>query len=251
MIKHLSYQDAIYASYRSAFKGDADADALAFNAAKLQPVIEPWVASLPRDSVVMDLGCGAGELLLAFRNLGFTRLCGCDLSEEQVALARTIAPEVASENLFDFLSDRDDESVDVMTLFDVLEHLTRQETYDLLGIIGRKLKPGGLLIGHVPNGLSPFAGHVFYGDPTHQWCPTPSAMRTMLSVTNFVDFAAAEHLGTSKSLQGRMRSWMWSLQRHVISTANLVETGTRGEGIWTRNFAFKARTPRTGTLTEE
>ncbi|MCS7465779.1 class I SAM-dependent methyltransferase [Stieleria sp. ICT_E10.1] len=243
MIKYMSYQDAIYASYRSAFKGDADANALAFNADKLQPVIEPWVTPLSRDSVVMDLGCGAGELLLAFRNLGFRNLCGCDLSEEQVALARTITSQVATENLFDFLNDREDHSVDVVTLFDVFEHLTRQETFDLLGIIGRKLRPGGLVIGHVPNGLSPFAGHVFYGDPTHQWCPTPSAMRTMLSVTRFVDFAAAEHLGNSKSIQGRMRSLAWKFQRFIFATANLVETGCRGEGIWTRNFAFKATTP--------
>lgn len=236
-----NYQDAIYESYRSAFKGTANSASLAFGASKMRPVIEPWVADLSRDSVILDLGCGAGELLLAFQQLGFQNLGGCDLSEQQIELAKTISTKVVVANLFDFLIAQQDESVDVVTLFDVIEHLSRQETFDLFGLIRTKLRRGGILIGHVPNGLSPFVGHVYFGDPTHKWCPTPTAMRTMLNVSGYTDYNAKEHLGTSPSFSGRLRALAWQLIRIKLSILNRIETGSSGPGIWTRNFAFMAK----------
>ncbi len=236
----MNYKDAIYGSYRSAFKGNADSKSLAFGASKLKPVIELWVKHLAKDSRVMDLGCGAGELLLAFRELGFSNLCGCDLSAEQIEVARSITSNVEVANLFEYLAAQADSTIDVITLFDVIEHLTRQETFELLQIARSKLRIGGLLIGHVPNGLSPFVGHVFYGDPTHEWCPTPSAMKTLLNVSGFSDFVAAEHLGAGRGLKGRLRGLLWRNLRKMFACATLIETGSAGHGIWTRNFAFMA-----------
>ena len=237
----MQYKDAVYGSYRTAFKGKADSRLLSFGASKLRSVIKPWVSDLPKDSRVVDLGCGAGELLLAFKGLGFNELCGCDLSEEQIELARTITPNVAVENLFDYLGNQPQASIDIVTLFDVIEHLTRQESFDLFRLIHDKLRDGGILIGHVPNGLSPFVGHVYFGDPTHEWCPTPLSMNTMLEVSGFGDYAAKEHLGASRSLAGRLRAAMWCLVRFKFSVLNRIETGSSGHGVWTRNFAFRAK----------
>lgn len=72
-----------------------------------------------------------------------------------------------------YLESKADNSLRVVTMFDVLEHLTRQQAFDLVPVIYRKLQPGGLFIAHLPNGLSPFMGHVFWGDITHEWCLTP------------------------------------------------------------------------------
>lgn len=236
----MHYKDAIYASYRSAFKGAADFSTLTFGASKLQSVIEPWIHDLSRDSKIVDLGCGAGELLLAFKSLRFTNLSGCDLSMQQIAIARSIAPDVEVANLFDYLAKLPDGTIEVVTLFDVIEHLTRQETFELFGLIKSKLSSRGLLIGHVPNGLSPFVGHVYYGDPTHEWCPTPSAIKTLLSVTGFDGFEAVEHVGTSSSIKGRLRALAWRMLRMQFVIANIIETGSQGDAIWTRNFAFRA-----------
>jgi len=42
----------------------------------------------PRDELLLDLCCGAGRHLVAFRHAGFTRLTGLDLSKELLAEAR-------------------------------------------------------------------------------------------------------------------------------------------------------------------
>jgi 2-polyprenyl-3-methyl-5-hydroxy-6-metoxy-1,4-benzoquinol methylase len=246
----MTYKDKVYDSYRSAFKGTASSETLAFGAAKLRPVIDPWVTGLRRETGIRDLGCGAGELLLAFQQLGFENIGGCDLSEQQIAVAKTVTPQAVVANAFHYLENLPNESVGVITLFDIIEHLSKQECDDLFALIFEKLSPGGLLIGHAPNGLSPFVGHVYFGDPTHEWCPTPSATKTMLLVSSYVDFEAKEHLGASTTIVGRLRAVAWNLVRVLFSTINRIETGHPGCGVWTRNFAFKATKPTPDERTE-
>jgi 2-polyprenyl-3-methyl-5-hydroxy-6-metoxy-1,4-benzoquinol methylase len=76
------YKNQLYERYRSIFNGNADLASLQFGASKLRPVIVRWVADLTREARVCDLGCGAGEFLLAFKELCFEKLSGCDLSAE-------------------------------------------------------------------------------------------------------------------------------------------------------------------------
>ena len=120
---------------------------------KMVPILSQWLEEFPKDAEVLDLGCGAGELLWAFKQLGFTRLRGCDISAEQVAIARHVVPDVQHQDIFACLKAQPDESVHVITIFDVLEHLPKQATFDLLEEIMRVLKAGGMLIAHCPNGL--------------------------------------------------------------------------------------------------
>jgi 2-polyprenyl-3-methyl-5-hydroxy-6-metoxy-1,4-benzoquinol methylase len=235
-----AFNDIVYTSYRSAFKGKADALSLAFGASKLQPLIEPWLRDVPRDRKVIDLGCGAGELMLAFKILGFVQLFGCDLSEQQIEVAKTVTPDVRVMNLFDYLAEFPDESIGIVTLFDVIEHLEKQHVYDLFRLVKSKLIDNGLMIAHTPNGLSPFVGHVYFGDLTHEWCPTPASVRTMLNLSGFRKFEAAEHLGASNHVLGRIRLLAWEIIRWKFILSNLIETGSKGEGVWTRNFAFVA-----------
>jgi predicted TPR repeat methyltransferase len=237
----MQYQDKIYAHYRSCFKGEIDEAGLRFTSNKLRPLVAPWVASLDRTLPAVDLGCGSGELLYALRELGFSNIHGCDLSAEQVAVARRAFPLVQEANLFDYLAAFEDESLGLVTAFDVIEHLGPQASFDLMDLVRRKLSPGGLFIAHLPNGSSPFVGHVFWGDMTHRWCLTPQSAATFCQLNGFSDFAACEHLGESASWKGRVRSLLWRVVRAGLRAYNRVETGSSGGDIWTRNFAFKAR----------
>jgi hypothetical protein len=128
-------------------------------------------------------------------------------------------------------------------VFDVIEHLTRQETFDLMTLIYSKLKPGGILIAHLPNGLSPFVGHVFWGDISHEWCLTPSSALTLCLLHHFHEFEAMEHVGYSNSIRGRLRNIIWLALKKILQFFNRIETGASGGSIWTRNFAFKANKP--------
>jgi ubiquinone/menaquinone biosynthesis C-methylase UbiE len=169
-------------------------------------------------------------------------LRGCDISAEQVAIARHVVPDVQHEDIFACLNAQPDWSVNVITVFDVIEHLTKQETFHLLEEVMRVLKPEGMLIAHCPNGLSPFVGAVCWGDLTHEWCPTPQSAATMCRAVGFVDFRAMEHLAASSRLTGLCRKLGWSMIRAGFRLINYIET-RRTLDIWTRNFAFCCRKP--------
>jgi 2-polyprenyl-3-methyl-5-hydroxy-6-metoxy-1,4-benzoquinol methylase len=238
-----TYKDRIYESYRSCFKGGYNPAEIQMVGEKMVPILDRWCRGLPKDAEILDLGCGAGELLWAFKQLGFSRLRGCDISAEQVAIARHVVPDVQHQDIFACLKDQRDASIDVITVFDVIEHLTKQETFDLLEEVMRVLKSEGILIVHCPNGLSPFVGAVFWGDLTHEWCPTPASAETMCRAIGFVDFAAAEDLAASNRLSGLCRRIGWSAIRALFRLANYIET-RRPLDVWTRNFVFCCRKPK-------
>lgn len=236
----MNYKEAVYSHYRSAFKGSSDAKSQRFAADKVRPLLAPWVKLVDKSAKCADLGCGAGELLLALKDLGFTKLSGCDFSAEQVAIAQMNFQEVVRADLFEFLSRSEENSFGLITVFDVIEHLGPQQTFDLLAMIHRKLAPRGLLIAHVPNGLSPFVGSVFWGDLTHAWCLTPESARTLCQLQGFTAYEAVEHVGAGPGIKGRLRELAWRCLKFALRAMNLIETGQTGGPIWTRNFAFKA-----------
>jgi cyclopropane fatty-acyl-phospholipid synthase-like methyltransferase len=51
---------------------------------------------------------------------------------------------------------------------DVIEHLTRQELFDLLDSVYRVLAPGGVCLVHVPNAEGLYGMRIRYGDFTHE-----------------------------------------------------------------------------------
>ncbi len=97
----------------------------------------------PRDrsSRILDVGCGHGALLYFLGQEGYSNLQGVDGSGEQVELARQLGiAGVELADAQDYLRSRGSESADVVALFDVLEHLTRQEAFDLLTKCGASLR---------------------------------------------------------------------------------------------------------------
>jgi SAM-dependent methyltransferase len=234
------YKTILYGQYRSSFKGSFRPADFQMIAGKLAPLLMKAVGDFSRDSLVVDLGCGAGELLYAFKECGFHRLSGCDISPEQVAVARKMFPQVQEQDIFGFMQSQNSGSVDIVTAFDVLEHFTKQETFDLLREIHRLLRPGGIFIAHCPNGVSPFVGAVYWGDLTHEWCPTPMSAESLCRATGFSNFCAEEHLAESQSLRGAVRRLAWSALRLGLSMTHFIETG-KNQRIWTRNFAFWCR----------
>jgi len=239
----MNYKTHIYDSYRSAFKGEGTEEQLQFAASKVRPVLVPWVVEMDRSARVLDLGCGAGELLRVLDDLGFRNLGGCDLSAEQIAIAAKRFPNVQVANLFAFLEAQPENSVDLITIFDVVEHLGPQSTFDLMALIVTRLAPGGRLIVHLPNGLSPLVGHVFWSDMTHEWCLTPQSAQTLCTLFGLMDFAAVEHLGTGSDAKGQLRALAWRGMRTLFRAMNFIETGNFGGTVWTRNFAFKSDKP--------
>lgn len=103
-----------------------------------------------REARIVDLGCGHGAFLCFLSRAGYTRIAGVDTSRQQIELAHRLGiPQAELSDVAEFLAHRDDGSLDAVLLMDVIEHLTRQELFDLLNSVYRVLAPGGVCLVHV------------------------------------------------------------------------------------------------------
>jgi O-antigen chain-terminating methyltransferase len=120
-----------------------------------------------RDAV-LDVGCGRGEFLELMREAGVAAR-GVDLSAESVALCRAKGLEAEQADLFPYLAELADASLDGIFCGQVIEHLPRSRIPEAIRLFAAKLERGGLLAIETPNpaSLAIFATH-FYLDPSHQ-----------------------------------------------------------------------------------
>ena len=100
-----------------------------------------------RDLRILDLGCGTGVLTAHLRRYG--TVTGIDLSSNAVAIARQLVPgvEFRSGSL-----DAVDPSArfDLITMFDVLEHIPETERPALLAQLAGLLAPHGRVFASTP-----------------------------------------------------------------------------------------------------
>ncbi|NSW55052.1 MAG: class I SAM-dependent methyltransferase [Armatimonadetes bacterium] len=88
---------------------------------------------------LLDIGCGVGETLIAARDAGFEPV-GLDVGKYPVEHCRGLGFEVHRASIT--RTGLPDDSFDVVTMWDVIEHIPR--TSEGLREVRRILKPGGL-----------------------------------------------------------------------------------------------------------
>lgn len=117
---------------------------------------------------IVDLGCGRGEFLEVLRESGLSAL-GVDSSAEMVALCRQKGLQAVQSDLFIWLDEQPDRSLDGAFCSQVVEHLPPLRLPELIRLLHGKLRSGATLVIETPNPecLAIFATH-FYLDPTHQ-----------------------------------------------------------------------------------
>ena len=128
---------------------------------------------------ILDYGCGAGEFLKVmekdFSTIGF------EPNED----ARNAAQQKTSKTQFiSNLNDIENESLDVITLWHVFEHIENQD--EILENFYKKLKPNGKLIIAVPNCTSYDAKHYVafwaaYDVPRHIYHFSKSGMQKLMN----------------------------------------------------------------------
>lgn len=123
------------------------------------------IARLGRDAKILDLGCGAGDFVLALAALGY-ECVGLDADENAIREAMRKRDERAAEFRVKprFEVGRMDGfqlalRADVITMNDVVEHVSVRELRPALIHIRAGLAAGGELLIHTPNGNA-------------QWCLT-------------------------------------------------------------------------------
>ncbi len=238
-----TYRSRIYATYASQFQHQSPVFDRATARHAAQAFDEYFKSWLPenKEAQILDLGCGSGKWLYYLSDRGYHNLTGVDLSAEQVDLARQVTADVVVENALAFLP-RNQQKFDLITAFDLIEHLQKDEVINFLDLAADSLRPGGRLILQTPNADSPWAASIRYADFTHEVGFTPALLEKLLTGAGFVSVDAREQapIPFGYSVKSSIRWFGWRMIRTGLQIWNMVETGSPGSGIYTRVFCVAA-----------
>jgi 2-polyprenyl-3-methyl-5-hydroxy-6-metoxy-1,4-benzoquinol methylase len=137
---------------------------------------------------LLDVGFGSGSLLAWAQSNGYS-ISGIEVQSELVdeAKKRGICT-------YDNCNKVPGGSQDVITMFDLLEHLDGTEINKILGATHAALKPGGLIIIRAPNCQSPLGLKLQFGDHTHKTMLSSPILESHLSLAGFKEiFSSADY----------------------------------------------------------
>ncbi|MFA5967470.1 MAG: class I SAM-dependent methyltransferase [Patescibacteria group bacterium] len=238
----MDYRDRFYSKYISThtsyFHGEISLD-------KIKKQFPAWQRYfgrfLPKDknAKIIDLGCGSGGLVYWLQHSGYQNSSGIDTSTEQIGTAQKLGiSQIHQADFKEFLKNKP-MAYDVMVMRGVIEHFTKEEVLDILDLIYRSLKDGGILIAQTLNAESPFSGRGLYGDFTHETSFTEGSIYQALLVSNFKNIQVFPTRPVVHGLKSFLRAVLWRAIEATLRLYVLIETGS-STGIFTRSLIARA-----------
>jgi O-antigen chain-terminating methyltransferase len=175
--------DLFYHDFEEAFRGTQEQirERLNVYLLKLKEHIQDYGSA-----VFVDIGCGRGEWLDVLKCEGVRNYTGVDLNKIQLEVCREKGHSVVYQDCNAYLSGLAENSVDVITGFQIVEHLKFDELLALFGFCERVLRPNGVIIFETPNSSNLItAANYFYSDPTHKRPIYQSTLRFIAERSGF------------------------------------------------------------------
>lgn len=208
---------------------------------QLEPEILPLIPA-DKNARILDMGCGFGSLLYLLKEKGYTRLTGIDVSEGQVQVAHEIGLKdiVEKQDLIPYLS-ANPGVFDVITGLDIIEHFSKDELVDVLTLVHKALKPGGIAIFRTPNMDAPFASLYANGDFTHENYLNYSSARQVMMNIGFSDTeVTSSYLYTKGFIKELIRKVSWTIVSASIKLVVFASARTSRDMILTPNLLIRA-----------
>jgi cyclopropane fatty-acyl-phospholipid synthase-like methyltransferase len=168
--------DQVYLDYRN-WKGWAKPHVSRSTLSALKDIQK---LRLPKESHLLEIGFGRGDLLRATSKLGFivqgVERSGAivqDLIEDGFEVSCNGTGHIASK------------SQDIAVALDVFEHLSIIELHVQLQELSRVLKGGGILLARFPNNASPFGSINQTGDVTHRVALSGRSLGQLARISGF------------------------------------------------------------------
>lgn len=191
--------------------------------------IEPF---FPKDKAIriVDLACGYGLFLDTCRKLGYINYEGVEMSNTAVRYATQTLDlkNITCNDLSDYLKTKNDESYDVITAFNIVEHIKKDKIQSLLDLINKKLKTDGVVIIEVPNADSPLGIHTFFSDLTHEFAFSRKLAVRLLTLAGFVSIKVRYQPGQKNpfvKLAQRILAKVVGLDYRAMFSGNIILIG--------------------------
>ena len=178
-----------------------------------------------KETVILDLGCGAGAMEYFARRQGFGKIIGIDRSPQQVAAARSLGlTGVREGEVLAVLESLASESQGLVIAFDILEHFTKDEG---LGYGPGTPGPDTGWQGHhpYPQRRLSVRGPARHGDFTHETIFTRDSLEQLLTVCGFSRIECYEDQPVVHGLVSGLRWLLWRVLRGLLRFYLAVETG--------------------------
>lgn len=157
--------DDFYVAFEEKFRGSEEL--IKERQKKYLKFINPL--KILKDEVkALDIGCGRGEWISLLNENGFNAR-GIDINESMVKVASQKGLNAAVSDALSELKSLDENSIDIITAFQVVEHIKFDDVLELIKEAKRVLAPCGILILETPNPENIMVGtQWFYLDATHK-----------------------------------------------------------------------------------
>ena len=157
--------DDFYVAFEEKFRGSEEL--IKERQKKYLKFINP-LKILKDEAKALDIGCGRGEWISLLNENGFNAR-GIDVNESMVRLASQKGLNAAVNDALGELKSLDENSLDIITAFQVVEHIKFDDVLELIKEAKRVLAPCGILILETPNPENIMVGtQWFYLDATHK-----------------------------------------------------------------------------------
>jgi cyclopropane fatty-acyl-phospholipid synthase-like methyltransferase len=181
-----------------------------------------------RNVKILDIGCGMGFLLNALKGAGYINISGIDVDEHQVMSCRKKGLDVTrTSDTAGFLEEHAGE-FDVITAFDVLEHIPPDHQIAFVRSVSTALKTKGVFMATVPNATSALASRNRYIDYTHHVLFTEVSLDFVLYNGGFrnIGIRPMEYVIYSFSLKSIIHRLMLGFFRGWRRMEMIAELGT-------------------------
>ena len=237
----MGYRETYY-NYQTKARGLLDANALEKHFSRLGKWywarLKNW---LPGNSNIscLDVPCGYGNFLYFLRSKGYQNIRGLDIDRAQVALAGLLGLPAEVGDAFVLLSEPQ-LSFDLVSSFDFIEHISKDDALRFLMLCRDRLNDGGVLILRTPCADGPFGSHDANNDLTHEWAMSSNVLQTILEMSGF---SSVEILDERPQPTGLVEAIRWLLFYPSRFLANLIciGLGMRPPRIWSRSMIAVAR----------
>jgi SAM-dependent methyltransferase len=188
-----------------------------------------------RGTNILDIGCGTGQWLMTLAEREYKNIEGVELSPQQshVCLERKLPVKLVNDTS-EFLASCEP-TYGLITMFDVLEHIPKEDQIRVISGARAALKVGGTFICTVPNANSIVAARWRYIDWTHEISFTEDSLDYVLSVAGFCNIRVHESRGKPRMpwlLRPSVLNYYWrNYQRWKYRCLLYAEIGKQAWGI--------------------